>query len=95
MNNELLFLFKKHADTDIEQTKSKPQETLGIKLNKQMETFSFSPPINLPEEGKSMLSVTSFETTNSGLSITNKEKSFSNTLSGHWNSESTENPFTN
>ena len=52
MNNDLLHLFKKHTDTLIEQTKTKPQETLEIKMNKQMQTFSLSPPINLVEEGK-------------------------------------------
>ena len=47
MNNELLLLIKKHTDTLIEQTKSRPQETLEFKKNKQMQTFSFSPPIKL------------------------------------------------
>ena len=46
MITELSFLFKKHSDIVIEQTKTKPQETLKFKLNKQMETFSFSPPSN-------------------------------------------------
>ena len=31
MNNEFLLLFKKHTDTLIEQTKTKPQETLDLK----------------------------------------------------------------
>ena len=60
MNNELLLLSRKHADTLNEQTRTKPQETLDFKRNKQMETFSFSPPINLSEEGKWLLVVTSF-----------------------------------
>ena len=30
----------------IEQTKTKPQETLEIEINKQRQTFSFNPPIN-------------------------------------------------
>ena len=50
MNDELLLLIKKHTDTLIQQTKTKPQETLEFKMNKQMQTFSFSPPINLVEE---------------------------------------------
>ena len=33
MNNETLLLIKKHTDTLIEQTQTKPQETLGIKMN--------------------------------------------------------------
>ena len=55
MNNELLLLIKKHTDTLIEQTKTKPQETVEFKMNKQMQTFSFNPPINLVEEGKWLL----------------------------------------
>ena len=46
MNNELLRLIKKHTDTLIEQTKTKPQETLEFKMNKQTQTYSFNPPIN-------------------------------------------------
>ena len=61
MNNELLLLTKKHTDTLIEQTKTKPQETPEIKMNKQMQTFSFSSPINLVEEGKWLLGVSLFE----------------------------------
>ena len=44
MNNESLLLLKKYADTLIEQTKTKPQETLEFKMNKQTQTFSFNPP---------------------------------------------------
>ena len=47
MNIELLLLLKKHIDMLIEQTMAKPQETLEFKLNRQMETLSFSPKINL------------------------------------------------
>ena len=52
MNNGLLLLIKKHTDTSIEQTKTKPQETLEFKMNKQMQTISFNPLINLIEEGR-------------------------------------------
>ena len=65
MNNELLLLIKKHTDTLIEQTKTKPQETFEIEMKKQFETFSFSPQINLVEEGKWLLGVASFDCTNS------------------------------
>ena len=41
----MLLLIKKHTDTVIEQIKTKPQGTLENKVNKQRETFSFSPPI--------------------------------------------------
>ena len=39
MINELLLLTKKHTDTLVEQTKTKPQETLEYKMIKQMQTF--------------------------------------------------------
>ena len=52
MNIELLLLIKKHTDTLIEQFKTKPEETLEFKINKQMQSFSFNPPINLVDEGK-------------------------------------------
>ena len=38
---------KKHTDTLIEQTKSKPHETLEFVMKKQKETFSFNHPIHL------------------------------------------------
>ena len=41
-----------------EQTKTKQQETLEYKMNKQMGNFSFSPPKNSIEEGKWLLTVT-------------------------------------
>ena len=84
MNDELLLLIKKHTDTLIEQTKTRPQETLEFKMNKQMQTFSFSPPINLFEEGNWLLAVSSFECTNSVFNITNENNSFSITVPGHW-----------
>ena len=49
MNSELLLLIKKHTDTLIELAKTKSQETLDFKMNKQVETLSFNPPINLFE----------------------------------------------
>ena len=90
MNNELLLLIKKHTDTLIEQTKTKPQETLEFKMIKQMQTFSFKPPINLVEEGKWLLAVSSFECTNSVFNINSENNLFSITIPGHWNSESAE-----
>ena len=87
MNNELLLLIKKHTDTLIEQTKAKPRESLEFKLNKQMQTFSFNPPMNLAEEGKWVLGVTSFECTNSVFNITNENNSFSIIIPGHYQTE--------
>ena len=64
MKNEVLLSIEKHTDTLNEQPRTKPQETLEFKMNKkQMETLSFNPPINLVEEGKWLLGVTSFEAT--------------------------------
>ena len=88
MDNELLLLIKKHTDTLIEQTKTKPQETLEFKMNKQTQTFSFSPPINLIEEDKWLLAVSSFECTNSVFNITNENNSFSIIVPGHYETES-------
>ena len=88
MNNELLLLIKKHTDTLIEQTRTKPQETLEFKMIKQMQTFSFNPPINLFEEGKWLLAVSSFECTNSVFNITNENNSFSIVVPGHYETKS-------
>ena len=90
MNNELLLLIKKHTDTLIEHTKTKPQETLEFKMNKQMQTFSFNSPINLLEEGEWLLAVSSFECTNSVFNITNENNSFSIIIPGHYQTKSDE-----
>ena len=87
MNNEMLLLIKKHTDTLIEQTKTKPQETLEFKMNKQRQTFSFSPPKNLIEEDKWLLAVSSFESTNSVFNITDDNNSFSIIIPAHWETE--------
>ena len=80
----MLLLIKKHTDTLIEQTKTKPQETLEFKMNKRRQTFSFNPPINLVEEDKWLLAVSSFECTNSVFNITDDNNSFSISIPGHW-----------
>ena len=90
MNIELLLLFKKHTDSLIEQTETKPQETLEFKKNKQMQTFSFDTPIYLVEEGKWLLAVSSFECTNSVFNITNENNSFSIIIPGHYQNKSDE-----
>ena len=87
MNNELLLLIKKHTDTLIQQTRTKPQETLEFKMNKQMQTFSFNPPINLVEEGKWLMAVSLFDCTNSVYNITNENNSFSIIIPGHYQTE--------
>ena len=42
MNNEMLLLIKTHNDTLVENTKTKPQETLECKMVKQVQTFVFT-----------------------------------------------------
>ena len=90
MNNELLLLIKKHTAVLIQQTKTKPQETLEFKMNKQMQTFSFSPPINLLEEDEWLLGVSSFECANSVFNITNENNSFAIIIPDHYETESAE-----
>ena len=83
----MLVLIKKHTDTLIEQTKTKPQETLEFKMNKRMQTFSFNLPINLVEEGKWLLGLSSLECTSSVFNITNENNSFSIIIPGHYQTE--------
>ena len=87
MKNELLLLIKKHTDTLIQQTRTKPQETLEFKMNKQRQTFSFNPPNNLIEEDKWLLAVSSFECTNSVFNITDDNNSFSIIIPAPWETE--------
>ena len=68
----------------IEQTKAKPQETLDFKMKKQIEPFSFATAINFPEEGKWLLGVPSFETTNSVFNTTSENNSFSISTPCFW-----------
>ena len=90
MINELLLLIEKHKNTLIEQTKTRPQETSEFKMKNRRQTFSFYPPINLIEEGKWLLAVSSFECTNSVFNITNENNSFSIIIPGHYQNKSDE-----
>ena len=74
----------------IVETKTKPQETLEFKMNKQTQNFSFNRPINLVEEGKCLLGLTSLECMNSVFNITNENNSFSINIPGHYQTESAE-----
>ena len=74
----------------VEQTKTRPQEILEFKMIKQIQTFSFNPPINLVEEGKWLLAVSSFGCTNSVFNITDENNSFSITIPGDWENSSAE-----
>ena len=71
----------------IEQTKTKRQETLECKMNKQVQSFLPNPPINFVEEGRWLLAVSSFECTNSVFKIINKNNSFSIIIQGHYQTE--------
>ena len=68
----------------IEQTKTKPQKTLEIKMIRSKQRFSFNPPINLVEEDKWLLGVTSRECTISVFNITSEHNSFSIVIPGHY-----------
>ena len=83
----MLLLSKKHTDTLIENTKTKPQETLEFKMNKQRQIYSFNPPVNLIEEDRWFLAVSSFECTNFVFNITNENNSFSVNIPGHYETE--------
>ena len=83
----MLFLIKKHTDALIEQTRTRAQETLEFKMIRSKQTFSFNPPLNLFEEGKWWLGVTSLECTNSVFTITNQNNSFSIIIRGHYQTE--------
>ena len=80
MKSKLLLLIKKHTDTLIEQTRTKPQETLDFVMNKQTH-------LNLIEEDKWLLAVPSFECTNSAFIIIDENNSFSFTIPCQWDSE--------
>ena len=70
----LLLNIAKSNQEIVENTHSKPQETLEFKMNKQKESFSFDVPLELPEQW--MMGVTSLEVYNSVYNITNKNNSF-------------------
>ena len=87
-------MIKQQTDTLIGQIKTKSQDTPELKMNKQKQTFSFPPPINLVEEGKWLLAVTPFELTNSLFKVLDKNNTFTITILGYWNSKSGEKSFT-
>ena len=65
----LLSIAKSNLDI-VENTLSKPQETLEFKMKKQKESFSFDIPLDLPEQW--MMGVTSLEVYNTLYNITEK-----------------------
>ena len=65
----LLLSIAKSSQEIVDNTHSKPQETLEFKMNKQKESFSFDVPLQL--NGKWMMGVTSLEVYNTVYNITN------------------------
>ena len=55
-----------------------------------MESFSFSPPRYLVEEGKWLFGVNYFECTNSAFRITDEKNLFGSTTPRHWKTQSAE-----
>ena len=70
----LLLSITKNSETLIEQTHTKPQETLEIKMTKPGETIRFIPPIQINGDG--MVGLTSLEVYNSIFTITEENYKF-------------------
>ena len=70
----LLLSISKICETLIEQTHTKPQETLEFKMIKPRETFHFNPPISI--EGSWMIGLTDLEVYNSIFKITEENNKF-------------------
>ena len=71
---DLLLSITKNYDTIIEQTHTKPQETLEFKMTKPRETFHFKPPIQT--EGDWMIGLVDLEVYNSIFNITEENNNF-------------------
>ena len=71
---DLLLSITKNCETLIEQTHTKPQETLEFKMVKSRETFHFKPPIQI--KGDWMIGLTDLEVNNSIISITEEINKF-------------------
>ena len=71
---DLILSITKNCETLIEQTHTKPQETLDFKMNKPRETFHFKPPIKI--KGDWMIGLTDLEVYNSIFIITEENNKF-------------------
>ena len=71
---DLLLSITKNCETLIEQTHTKPQETLEFKMIKPRETFHFKPPIQI--NGDWMIGLTDLEVYNSIFNITEENNKF-------------------
>ena len=70
----LLLSITKNCEMLIEQTHTKPQETLELKMIKPRETFHFKPPIQI--KGDWMIGLTDLEVYNSIFNITEENNKF-------------------
>ena len=66
---DFLLSITKNCETLIQQTHTKPQETLEFKMIKPRETFHFNPPIQI--KGDWMIRLTDLEVYNSIFKIRN------------------------
>ena len=71
---DLLLSITKNCETLIEQTHTKPQETLEFKMVKPRETFHFKPPMQI--KGDWMIGLTDLEVYNSIFNITEENNKF-------------------
>ena len=71
---DLLLSITKNCETLIEQTHTKPEETLEFKMIKPKETFHFKPPIQI--HGDWMIGLTDLEVYNSIFNITEENNKF-------------------
>ena len=71
---DLLLSITKNCETLIEQTQTKPQETLEFKMTKPREIFHFKPPIQI--KGDWMIGLTDLEVYNSIFNITEENNKF-------------------
>ena len=71
---DLLLSITKNCETLIEQTHTKPQETLEFKMVKPRETFHFKPPIQI--KGDWMIGLTNLEVYDSIFNITEENNKF-------------------
>ena len=91
LNERRSVTFESKAHRYVNSTNNtRPQETLEIKMKKQLETFCFLPPNNLVEEGKWLLAVSSFQCTKSVFNVAVENDNFSINKPGHWENESAE-----
>ena len=71
---DLLLSITKNCETLIQQTHTKPQETLEFKMNKPRETYHFKPPIQTKEDW--MFGLVDLEVYNSVFNITEENNNF-------------------